>query len=78
VEKDKIKSKAYDLKTNAGNRIVIRKIKRDMQSLYMQDENGMQISFEEWEFRNKYIPYKQYEWPQPDGVNAIEFKSTFG
>ena len=49
-----------------------------MQSLYMQDENGMQISFEEWEFRNKYIPYKQYEWPQPDGVNAIEFNSTFG
>ena len=49
-----------------------------MQSLYMQDENGMQISYEEWEFRNKYIPYKDYEWPKPDGVNAILFKSTFG
>tara|TARA_B110000285_G_C15065638_1_gene584947 strand:+ start:502 stop:702 length:201 start_codon:yes stop_codon:yes gene_type:complete len=63
IEKGKIQRKAYDSEPNPGNRLVIRKIKRDMQSMYMQDDEGNQITYEEWEYRLKYIPYKQYQWP---------------
>lgn len=75
-EQSKVKSMAYDQQTNYGNRIVIRKIARDMQSQYIQDENGEQISFEEWEFKNKFIDYKSFEWPTPSGVNAIKMESN--
>jgi len=37
--------------------MVLRKIARDMQSKYIEDENGESISYEDWEFRNKFIDY---------------------
>ncbi len=43
-----------------GKRMAIKQIQRDFQSQYVTDENGQQITFEEYEFRQKYIPYKQY------------------
>lgn len=44
----------------------------------MQDENGNQISFEEWEYNNKYIPYKSYEWPVNGGQDFMQVFSSFG
>lgn len=76
IEQDKVKQKFYDSSPNYGNRIVIRKIARDMQSQYMEDENGNHISFEEWEYKNKFIDYKSIDWPSPSGVNAISMQSN--
>ena len=45
---------------NLGNRIVLRNIERDHQSMNMQDENGNQITFEDWEYANKFINYKDF------------------
>ena len=42
-----------------------------MQSQYMEDENGQQISYEQWEYNNKFIDFKSFDWPSPSGVNAI-------
>lgn len=75
-EQEKVKKMAYDRETNYGNRIVIRKIARDMQSQFIQDENGEQISFEEWEYKNKFIDYKSFDWPSPSGINAIKMESN--
>lgn len=36
----KIKSQTYNTQKSRGNKIVFRKIARDMQSQYMTDENG--------------------------------------
>ena len=38
----------------------------------MTDENGQQITFEEWEFKNKYVNYKAVTWPE-NSTNAIDF-----
>ena len=41
-----------------GSRIVLRTIARDMGSQYMEDENGNRITFEDWQYNNKFINYK--------------------
>lgn len=41
----------------------------------MQDEHGNQITFEEWEFRNKYIDFKPYQFAEE---NPIDFVNKAG
>ena len=55
--------------------MTIRNIARDMQSQYITDEKGEQITFEEWQYRNKYINFKGFQWPQE---NPIDIKSSLG
>jgi len=47
-----------------GNRIILRTVARDLQSMVIQDENGNQLSFEDWEYQNKYISYKDFKWTE--------------
>lgn len=56
---------------NQGKRIVIRKIAREVGIEYVYDEEGQPIRFEEWEYQNKYINYREYDWPK--GMKPIEF-----
>ena len=56
---------------NRGKRIVIRKIAREVGIEYVYDDNGNPIKFEEWEYQNKYINFKAYQWPK--GVQTLDF-----
>lgn len=38
----------------------------------MEDENGQQITFEEWEYKNKFVNYQAVSWPERC-VNAIDY-----
>ena len=37
----------------------------------MQDEQGNRITFEEWEFRNKYIDFKQFSFAEENPVELV-------
>ena len=39
----------------------------------MTDEQGNQITFEEWEYNQKYIDYKSHYWSE---INPIDLKSV--
>jgi hypothetical protein len=41
----------------------------------MQDEEGNQISFEDWEYANKYIDYKKFKWSEE---NPLDIKTNDG
>ena len=41
----------------------------------MQDENGNQITFEDWEFANKNIDFTTFKWSQE---NPIDFVTDSG
>lgn len=61
--------------SNRGGDLRYYKIKRDLGVQFVEDEEGNSIPYDEWEFKNKFIDYTQFEWPQ-GGVNAMEFRST--
>ena len=48
-----------------------------MQSQYMEDDQGECISFEDWEYKKKFIDHTKYKWPE-SGINTIDMTSTFG
>jgi len=41
----------------------------------MLDKEGNQITYEDWEYENKFINYKNFEWTQE---NPISFRSKSG
>ena len=42
----------------------------------MQDETGNQISFEDWEFQNKYIAYKDFHWSEQNTIDLTSFDGS--
>lgn len=55
---------------------MIRKIAREVGVEYVYGEDGEPIRFDEWEYQNKYIDFKQFDWPM--GESSIPFESTLG
>ena len=41
----------------------------------MEDENGNRVTFEEWEYQNKIINYKQFDWAEE---NPIDIRTQGG
>ena len=64
-----------NLGRNRQNRIGLKKIERELQAQFMHDENCNKISFEDWEYANKYIDFEQFEWSQE---NAVDVKTDDG
>lgn len=55
--------------------IRLKKIERELQAQYMYDQEGKQITFEDWEYANKYIDFKRFEWSEE---NPIDYKAENG
>jgi len=75
-EQENALTRAYDSRPNRGKRIVLRKIAREVGIQHVEDEHGNQVEFGEWEYRNKYLDHKAYQWPT--GESSIDFESTKG
>ena len=43
-----------------------------MKRQFIHDENGQQISFDDWEYKNKYFDKSQYKWD--DGESNVKGK----
>jgi hypothetical protein len=74
MKSEEISKQLQGVRTVApGSDITIRKIERDLGSQYVLDEQGNNVLYSEWEFKRKFIDYKQSSWPE----EAIpDFKST--